>query len=80
MASNGDGVERELKFACDNLEAVRERLADLGAERQGPAAFEDNLLFDRKGEVEKADSVLRLRSDRQGARMTVKARSVSSER
>ena len=32
MAENEMGVERELKFACDNLEAVRERLADLEAE------------------------------------------------
>ena len=37
-----------------------------------PAAFEDNLLFDRKRELEKAGSVLRLRSDRKGARLTVK--------
>jgi adenylate cyclase class 2 len=72
MAGNGDGVERELKFACDDLEAVRARLADLGAERQAPAAFEDNLVFDRDGELEASGSVLRLRSDRRGARLTVK--------
>jgi predicted adenylyl cyclase CyaB len=65
-------VERELKFACDDLEAVRERLAEVGAERQAAAAFEDNLVFDRDGELESAGRVLRLRSDRHGARLTVK--------
>jgi adenylate cyclase class 2 len=70
--SGSDGVERELKFACDDLEAVRERLADLGAERQAAAAFEDNLVFDRNDELDKAGSVLRLRRDRRGARLTVK--------
>ena len=72
MGGNADGIERELKFACDDLEAVRERLADLGAERQAAAAFEDNLVFDRNGELEAAGRVLRLRSDRRGARLTVK--------
>ena len=72
MSEGGDGVERELKFPCDNLEAVRERLAELEAERQAAAAFEDNLIFDRDGELEKAGSILRLRSDRRGARLTVK--------
>ncbi|MFQ5349649.1 MAG: class IV adenylate cyclase [Thermoanaerobaculia bacterium] len=72
MGEGGDGVERELKFACDDLEAVRERLADLGAERQAAAAFEDNLVFDRDGELESIGGVLRLRSDRRGARLTVK--------
>ena len=72
MSEDGDGVERELKFACDDLEAVRARLAELGAERQAPAAFEDNLVFDRDDELEGAGSVLRLRSDRRGARLTVK--------
>jgi predicted adenylyl cyclase CyaB len=72
MGEDGDGVERELKFACDDLEAVRQRLAELGAERQAPAAFEDNLVFDRDDELEGAGCVLRLRSDRRGARLTVK--------
>jgi adenylate cyclase class 2 len=72
MAEGGDGVERELKFACDDLEAVRQRLADVGAERLAAAAFEDNLLFDREGALEKAGCILRLRSDRRGARLTVK--------
>jgi adenylate cyclase class 2 len=72
MGEGGDGVERELKFACDDLETVRERLAELEAERQAAAAFEDNLVFDRDGELESAGCVLRLRSDRRGARLTVK--------
>ena len=72
MSEGGGGVERELKFPCDNLEAVRERLADLEAERQAAASFEDNLVFDKDGVLESAGSVLRLRSDRRGARLTVK--------
>jgi predicted adenylyl cyclase CyaB len=74
MGEGGDGVERELKFACDDLEAVRQRLAELHAERQAAATFEDNLVFDRNAELETEGSVLRLRSDRRGARLTVKGR------
>ena len=72
MGESGKGVERELKFNCADLEAVRERLADLGAEREAAAAFEDNLVFDRDGELKQAGCVLRLRSDRHGARLTFK--------
>ncbi len=69
---SGDGVERELKFACADLAAVRERLGELGAERQAAAAFEDNLVFDRGGELQESGCLLRLRSDRRGARLTFK--------
>ena len=72
MGDSDKGVERELKFRCDDLEAVRERLADLGAEREAASAFEDNLVFDRRARLKKAGCVLRLRSDRHGARLTYK--------
>jgi adenylate cyclase class 2 len=65
--------ERELKFAGVELPQLRERLVDLQAERVGPAAFEDNWIFDRgKGELAAHGDVLRLRIDGQGALLTLK--------
>ena len=46
-----DNEERELKFPVEGLEGVRERLVAMEAERVGPAAFEDNWLLDRHGEL-----------------------------
>ncbi len=71
-AVTSDGVERELKFPCDDLDAVRSRLAELGAERESTSALEDNLVFDRDGELAAAGCLLRLRSDQRGARLTFK--------
>lgn len=56
------GVERELKFPHVELERLRERLEELEAERVGPGAFEDNLILDRDGELEKEGKILRLRT------------------
>jgi adenylate cyclase class 2 len=56
------GLERELKFPGVELERLKERLKELEAERAGPAAFEDNLIFDRDGELAAAGKILRLRS------------------
>ncbi len=64
--------ERELKFAVDSLDVVRERLADLGAEEQSPASHERNWVFDRNDELRDAGSILRLRTDGQGVRLTLK--------
>jgi predicted adenylyl cyclase CyaB len=65
--------ERELKFAAIELAALRERLVELQAERVGPAAFEDNWIFDRgRGELSAQGQVLRLRIDGQGAQLTLK--------
>jgi adenylate cyclase class 2 len=73
MAKAASGsVERELKFRTEGLEVVRERLVDLEAERLGPAHFEDNLILDRDGELEKQGCLLRLRADGRGVRMTYK--------
>jgi adenylate cyclase class 2 len=65
-------IERELKFPCDDLEGLKEKLRGLQAERVAPRAFEDNVVFDRDGELEAKGSILRLRTDRYGARLTFK--------
>jgi predicted adenylyl cyclase CyaB len=67
-----DGIEREVKLAVTDLQALRERLAELEAERLSTPAFEDNWLFDREGELARRGCVLRLRQDRHGARLTFK--------
>ena len=64
--------ERELKFANADHSALRERLVTLEADSAGSAAFEDNWIFDRDGELKRAGAVLRLRLDRRGARLTFK--------
>ncbi|HVS04091.1 MAG TPA: class IV adenylate cyclase [Thermoanaerobaculia bacterium] len=64
--------ERELKFAGIELGALRERLVELEAERVAAAAFEDNWIFDRDGELLADERVLRLRIDGQGAELTFK--------
>lgn len=56
------GVERELKFPHVELERLRERLVELEAERAGPAAFEDNVILDRDGELAGDGKILRLRT------------------
>ena len=65
-------LERELKFSGVDHEALRQRLESLEAELHGAQAFEDNWLFDRGGELAAKGSLLRLRRDRQGARITFK--------
>lgn len=65
-------IEREIKFNGVEHERLRERLAELEAERIGSPAFEDNWVFDRRGELSGVGSILRLRSDGHGARLTFK--------
>ena len=65
-------VERELKFACPSLEDLRERLREMEAERLSAANSEDNWIYDRKDELKSSRQLLRLRVDRQGARLTFK--------
>ncbi len=70
---DADGaLERELKFPCTDLSALRERLVELGAERFSTSALEDNWIFDRGGELAAAGTLLRLRRDSGGARLTFK--------
>lgn len=66
--------ERELKFACTDLEELREQLRSLEAERLSPASAEDNWIYDRKGELKATDALLRLRSDPRGSWLTFKGR------
>lgn len=73
MESQGPAaVERELKFAAVDLDALRERLEALEAEKQAASAFEENWIFDKDGELAAAGTILRLRVDRRGARVTYK--------
>ena len=69
---NKDGLEREIKFPGVELDRLRDRLSELEAERLRPAAFEDNWILDRKGELLSAGRILRLRTDGQRSRLTFK--------
>jgi len=66
--------ERELKFHVTGLSDLRSRIEELGAERETPSTFEDNVVFDREGELAAAGRLLRLRQDHHGARLTYKGR------
>jgi predicted adenylyl cyclase CyaB len=65
-------VERELKFAQVDHEALRARLLELEAERVAPPSDEHNWILDRQGELALAASVLRVRQDGRGALITFK--------
>lgn len=65
-------LERELKFPCADLAALRERLVELEAERLNSSAREDNQVFDRGQELRQGGCVLRLRTDRMGSLLTFK--------
>ncbi|HEV7516373.1 MAG TPA: class IV adenylate cyclase [Thermoanaerobaculia bacterium] len=71
MRSKGS-LEREIKFPGVELDKLRGRLAELEAERVGPAAFEDNWILDRDAELLSSGRILRLRTDGQRARLTFK--------
>ncbi|MEZ5332096.1 MAG: class IV adenylate cyclase [Thermoanaerobaculia bacterium] len=68
----GEPFEHELKFPCADLDALEERLEELGADCLAPRGAEDNLVFDRDGELAGAGRLLRLRVDRHGVRLTFK--------
>jgi predicted adenylyl cyclase CyaB len=66
-------IERELKFAQVDLDALRQRLLELEAERLGPTIFEENWLVDRDGELGDRMSILRVRAEEgRGAVITFK--------
>jgi predicted adenylyl cyclase CyaB len=65
-------VERELKFPCDNLEGMRERLLAFEAERLAAGGVEENVVYDRKGRLLEKREILRLRRDRSGWSLTFK--------
>ena len=66
------GLEKELKFPCDDLSSLREKLQESEAERIAASALEDNLIFDRDGELRTSGRLLRLRQDANGAHLTFK--------
>lgn len=72
MSEESESQERELKFPCEGLDGLRDRLIELEAERLNASTLEENLLFDRSGELEKLGSLLRLRIDGHGTRLTFK--------
>src|SRR5580704_8931419 len=67
-----DNFEREIKFRSDDLAKLRERLGELEAERVGPAAFEDNWILDRAGDLLQKGWILRVRSDGTRSHLTLK--------
>lgn len=76
----GNDIERELKFSDVDHDQLRSRLTELEAECQGSPALEDNWIFDRKGKIMTAGSLLRLRNDRRGSRLTFKGPAHFEER
>ena len=70
--AGASGIERELKFADVDHGEMRDRLLDLEAEKQGPPSLEDNWIFDLDDHLSKGGSLLRLRVDRRGSRLTFK--------
>ncbi|HEX9735256.1 MAG TPA: class IV adenylate cyclase [Thermoanaerobaculia bacterium] len=72
MDNQQSAVERELKYSAVDLDELRVRLERLEAEKQGTSALEDNWIFDRDGELAATGSILRLRIDRRGSRLTFK--------
>ena len=64
--------EREIKLPVLELDSVRRRLIELGAECEAEASRERNSIFDRGNEIYGAGKALRLRIDGRGARLTFK--------
>ncbi|MGH9381779.1 MAG: class IV adenylate cyclase [Thermoanaerobaculia bacterium] len=72
MSGKRDSIESELKFLVQGFGSVRERLVELEAERASASALEDNWVLDQDGVLAGADCLLRVRQDRNGARVTFK--------
>lgn len=64
----------------DDLDAVRSRLVEAGAELFEPRSRETNTLFDRDGELKDHGCVLRVRRDGQGSRVTFKGPAVFEQK
>lgn len=64
--------EREIKIAVRDPAELRRRLRARGAALLHEEGFEDNLVWDRNGELRAAGCLLRLRHDDRGARLTFK--------
>jgi len=64
--------ERELKFRCDDLSQLRERLIEAEAERVSASVKETNWVLDRDGELRSRGEVLRVRAQGNRASFTYK--------
>lgn len=64
--------ERELKFRCDDLSRLRERLIQAEAERVSASTRETNWVLDRDGELQRRGELLRVRAQGADARFTFK--------
>lgn len=53
--------EIEVKFALRDRAALVRKLDELGAQRLYPETFEDNIVFDRRGELKTKGALLRVR-------------------
>jgi adenylate cyclase class 2 len=70
LPASGDALETELKYLDADLDAVRRRLAEVGARLVSPRALETNAVFDDDaGTLRQTDRLLRLRD---GHELTVK--------
>lgn len=73
-------MEHEMKFRVTDLDAVRSRLAALGARPLSPMQFEDNwVVDDASGELARAGQILRVRSYGARARITFKGPAIIAE-
>lgn len=65
-------LEQELKFPCEDLDALAARLGGAGAELISQRSREANWVLDRSGALERAGELLRVRVDGSGASLTFK--------
>ena len=71
--------EVEVKFFLDDIDRMRRRIADLGAESQG-RVFENNIRYDDDGHnLSRKQSLLRLRQDKK-AILTFKSKPAAASR
>lgn len=71
-SSSQNAEERELKFRCEDLSRLRERLVEAEAERVSASIKETNWILDRDGALETRGEVLRVRSQGTEASFTFK--------
>ena len=70
--ASANGEERELKFRCEDLSSLRERLIEAEAERVSASIKEINWVLDRDGDLAGRGELLRVRSQGSDARLTFK--------